>query len=304
MQESIMKEIRDDYWRNGQYQTTCVEQRNIILIGRTRVGKSTIKSLLVDPTSKPEELTLRSGTRDPSIESFCMRHHHTVLNIIDTPGLFEHCCKDFDPRDNDTIMKTIELCATRGVTKLHAICFCLSISCGINAEDIKSIKLLCEFFGNETSANSYLIITRCERTCDVQRKRICEELRTDIHLKEIVPYFRRGMFFSGSINYDDYLQGNESVLDQYRTIRDYRAKLIEEFSRNIEPFPIQQMLYSSIQRTHQREAEIALEKKALEKLEREQKQLIDELNLELAHAQRSAKDTQDRRSPFKACAQQ
>ena len=62
-------------------------------------------SLLVNPTAVPDDLTLKSGTKEPLFESFHVVDDHIVLNIIDTPDLFEHGNTEIDVRDNQTILK-------------------------------------------------------------------------------------------------------------------------------------------------------------------------------------------------------
>jgi predicted GTPase len=116
-----MDKIHSDYIQNGKYQMTRAEQRNIMLIGRTRTGKSTIKRILLDPTFVPDEFTLYSR-RDPVVESFHICDNNIVLNIIDTPGLFEHDATGIDVRDNEKIQRTIEMCFNHEITKLH-VCF-------------------------------------------------------------------------------------------------------------------------------------------------------------------------------------
>jgi len=217
-----------------------------MLIGRTRTGKSTIKRLLVDPTTVPNDLTLKSDTRDPVFESFHINDNKIILNVIDTPGLFEHSNTEVDMRDNETIMRTIEICANRELTKFHVICFCVAITTGINKEDIASLKLLADFLGKEISRNSCLIVTRCESKNDDQRNNMRMELMEDIYFKEIAHFFQLGIFFSGSLNPDDYEQGNESLYAQYFTVSDYRTKLIELFTSNIEPFPVKETLISDV----------------------------------------------------------
>ncbi|CAF4273006.1 unnamed protein product [Adineta steineri] len=84
-----------------------VEHKNILLTGRTRTGKSTIKSLLVNPTNVPNELTLKSGTKESRCQSFHLQEDDVVLNITDTSGLFEHNKKELEIRCNEMILKTI-----------------------------------------------------------------------------------------------------------------------------------------------------------------------------------------------------
>lgn len=275
--EEIMDEIIKDYIDNGQYRVTKADQRNIMLIGRTRTGKSTIKSLLVKPTAIPDDLTLKSGTRDPLFESFHVHDNAMVLNIIDTPGLFEHAGKEIDLRDNDTILRTIKICLNREITKFHVICFCIAITNGINQEDIESVQLLINFLGQDISRNSCLIVTRCESKNDNQRNKMRSELMEDAYFKDIAPYFQLGVFFSGSINRDDYNKGNESIYDQFFTISDYRSKLIKMFMTEIEPFPIAETLISQMKNFKDEEELKDIELKELQTQADKQAQIIEEL---------------------------
>lgn len=243
---NIQNELIQDYNKHGKYHVTRAEQRNIMLIGRTRTGKSTIKSLLVNPTVVPSDLTLKSDTRDPVFESFHINENNMVLNIIDTPGLFEHGNTEVDVRDNQVIMRTIEICANREITKFHAICFCVAITTGINKEDIASLKLLAQFLGDEISRNSCLIITRCESKNETQRNKMNAELMEDVYFKEIEHFFQLGVLFSGSLNPDDYEQANDSLYHQFITISDYRADMIKLFTGKIEPFLIRDSLISDV----------------------------------------------------------
>jgi hypothetical protein len=256
-----------------------------MLIGRTRTGKSTIKMLLVDPTTVPNDLTLKSGTKDPLFESFFVDDNHVVLNIIDTPGLFEHGTREFDIRDNNTILNTIDVCANREITKFHVICFCVAINNGINQEDIASLNLLVDFLGSEISRNSCLIVTRCEMKDEPQRAALRAELLNDVHFKSIANFFQKGIFFSGSLNYDDYKKGNDSLYDQFVTISEYRLQLIEMFTGEVEPFPISEMAISEIRRRQKKlEAQEAALSEATRRTE-EQQSIIESLQTDLINDQ-------------------
>lgn len=225
-----------------------VEHKNILLIGRTRAGKSTIQSLLINPTNVPEDLTLKSGTKEPHFQAYHLQEDDVVLNIIDTPGLFEHSNQEVDIRDNDKILKSIGFCINMEITKFHAICFCVSLTTGINQEDIKSLELLIDFFGRETSKNACLIITRCESLDNEQRDKLRKELIEDIAFKNIAPFFKLGVYFSGAINRNELVRGNKRSAElQYCAVSEYREKLIEQFLQVNEPLPIEKMATSSRQ---------------------------------------------------------
>lgn len=249
--QKLLTEIESDYKQHGKNTTKKVKSNNIMIIGRTRSGKTTIKSLMLDPTIVPDELTLKSGTRDPLIESFHIADINAALNIIDTPGLFERGTEEDSLRDNDAILTTIEKCANMEITSFHVICFCVSITSGINGEDVRSIELFMKFLGDEISSNLCLIITHCESKNEEQRHTIKKELEEDKFFKKIAPFFKLGVFFSGSINRDNYNNGNECILDEYVTINEYRSQLIKLFTSDIKPFPITETKISEIRRARE-----------------------------------------------------
>jgi len=174
-----------------------------------------------------------------------LEENDTVLNIIDTPGLFEHSNREVDIRDNEYILKTIGFCMNMEITKFHAICYCVSLTTGISEEDINSLRLLIDYFGAESSTNSCLIITRCESIDEKHRENLKKELMQDVYFKKIAPFFNLGIYFSGAISRDDLERGNESVYPQFFTINDYREELIELFLGVNEPIPIEKIAATS-----------------------------------------------------------
>jgi hypothetical protein len=209
--------------------------------------------MLIDPTDVPDAMTLMPGTIDPKFESFFVADNHMVLNIIDSPGLFERGSKEQDIRDNMVIMRTIEDCINHEITKLHVICFCMSFTTGLHQEDVETVRLLINFLGEDISRNSCLILTRCESMDEEQRNRMKKELLEDAHFKKIAPYFKKGIFFSGAINRDHFMKGYEIVKDQFDVVNEYRNRLIDFFVNENEPLPINQTLINAIQEKRNKE---------------------------------------------------
>lgn len=162
------------------------------------------------------------------------------------------------------------------ITKFHAICFCVSLTSGINKEDITSIETLIDYFGGETSKNSCLIITHCESKDEHQRNKLRKELVEDVCFSKIAPFFKLGILFSGSINRDDYNSANESVYNQYFTVVDYRTQLIEKFLSVKDPLPINQMRIGPERSAHELKKQKEDEVLQLQQLLEEQEDIVKE----------------------------
>jgi len=113
---------------------------------------------------------------------------------------------------------------------------------------------------------------------------MCTELLEDSYFKDIATFFKVSIFFSGTFNTDDHKQANDSLLDQFLTISDYRTKLIDTFvSDDIEPFPIGELVNSEARCIHDKEERREAELKELKVKLEEQTHIIDELRA--AHLQ-------------------
>jgi len=221
-----------------------------LLIGRTRTGKSTFQKVLVDPTTIPAPMNLMPGGRYPRFESFYIAENKMMLNIIDCPGLFERGRNENDIRKNKAIMRTMEECICREITKLHVICFCMSLNDGLHQEDIESVQLLVKFLGEEVSNYSCLIITRSESMGKKQQQNLLTELRNDVHFRQIEDYFQKGIFFSGAINRDHFDNGYEIVKDQFEAVNEFRNKLLDLFVKQEDSLLINEMVITTILKPH------------------------------------------------------
>ena len=246
-----MKQIKKHYAEQKCSHVVEVSVKNIVIIGRSRTGKSTIKTMLINPTDPPKDLSLMAGTRDASMQSFFVDDENLILNIIDTPGVFEHQTTEDIRRDNDTIVAAIEKCIKLEITKYHLICFAFSMPAGIQSDDIEALQLFIDRLGPDVSQNSCLIITRAEAKTPEQRSKLRQELLNDTQFKKISNYFKRGIFFTGSINHDDYQQGNASIVEQYMNVLEYRKELLSEFTKDCDPFQISKAYVDEMRRIQQ-----------------------------------------------------
>ncbi|CAF0863666.1 unnamed protein product [Adineta steineri] len=236
----IKNNIEEAYNTHVRHKVRKVEQKNILLIGRTRTGKSTIKRVLVNPTLVAEEMTLASQTKEATFESFVINDNYTVINIIDTPGLFERGTDVQKVQDNAAILKTIERCIEREITKFHLVAFCASFESGINEDDVKSVKELIDFLGPDVSNNSCLIVTRCESKNTAQLDNLKNEIQMDIHFKPLAGYFKQGVFFFGALDRDSWNNATDNLYRQFDNIVQYRESLIKLLGENTTPFAVKE----------------------------------------------------------------
>jgi hypothetical protein len=315
-----MNQIKADHEKFGDFPMSKSVQRNIVLVGRTRTGKSTIKSMVINPMVVAAEQKLIAGTKYPQFETYHVAvgkkiptdqsseeevptndsseedvstndsseksmsttesSEDLVLNIIDTPGLFERGTDKIEVRDNEIIMQAIDACVNQEITKFHVICFCVAITVGINQEDIQALKLLLETIGDKVASNSCLIITHCESKDKKQRQEMKSQLAEDMDFKSIARFFKKGIFFSGALNRDDYKRGSENLIEQYLTVSKYRTKLIKMFREAVEPFPLIHTLISDSQRALNNQASTASK--------------LEQTEMDLRHTKEDLRDTKKR----------
>ena len=134
IEENIEKTFRDgDYREFGK-----VEPKNVLIIGQRRSGKSTIEAVLLDPKRPAPDITLAFGTREASFESFIVDRDSMVINIVDTPVLFETRSQGMSLRVNLAIIGTIRKCIQQEITKFHLVCVCVWFESGFNDQDVKA----------------------------------------------------------------------------------------------------------------------------------------------------------------------
>ncbi|CAF3874431.1 unnamed protein product [Adineta steineri] len=155
---------------------------------------------------------------------------HLKLNIVNVPS------KMID--ETSDLNEINKICVEFGTVEYHLICFCVSINTGINEQDIELFKRLVEHFGNgKIRPNLCLVVTRSESKDEESRETILDELENDVHFNYVIKQLGRGVYFSGALNSQDWHRANEEpLLDQFRTIHEYRRSLLQSIMTNIDPF--------------------------------------------------------------------
>lgn len=209
-------------------------QRNILLIGRSQIGKSTLKSVLADPTQILDQSQSYVQTEFPLFEQYSVNGMDMIVNFIDTPGLFQQT-KNLP--DNTTLMTLIDGYIRSKVTQLHFVCFCISMEMKVNNDDLQIVQKFFDYLGPEIRKNACLIITKCESKNERQLETMYKDAQKDLNF--LSSQLKQGIFFTGSINYNDWIDASDIIYEQFKQVCAYRSKLLKLFiDSDIKPFDL------------------------------------------------------------------
>lgn len=192
---------------NSKYTATQMRNINIIFMGKTTCGKSTLLKVVergeyyLPPAEK-----LMSDTKEAEMRtiSLCKNGGEAVaLNIIDTPGLFETRLTEAEVRKNEVLLEIAEQCLMREITKIHVLCIFVNIKAGFLRDDIETIRELMTFFGKvQVKKNCMLVATHAESKSATAREEILSEFNAREDLRDIRDFFGLGVFFVGALDRD------------------------------------------------------------------------------------------------------
>lgn len=216
------EEFTKNFMKIEEYSAT------IVLVGRTRSGKSTIAEVLEDPRLVPPSINLYSKTK--KLEKI----QRGKFLIIDMPGFFD--CNAYGSHENrlsnDGINKLLHDFISTG-TDVNLFGLVFSLSEGINADDIESMMLVMKKY-ERFSKKFALVITHCEQMNDKERKALINDffLNADVCKYGIKPFFEKGVLFMGSCRPQSLARkDNTALLLQYGNVLDMREKFIRECLR-------------------------------------------------------------------------
>ncbi len=191
---------------------------NILLIGRSQVGKSTLIEVLRDPNFSATRTGI-SQTREPSCKQLTMSSEGGetyTLNIIDTPGLHEVRQDLNETRTNEQLLALLRNIFTSGqVRALNVICF-VSVVGKTYQNDVDTFKSLIDFFGERFKSISALILTHCDKISIERLQQLTEDIKTHPKCSAVVDYCRLGIYHHGTLDVDDLDTFDEEMRDRIR----------------------------------------------------------------------------------------
>eukprot|EP00300_Choanocystis_sp_HF-7_P000605 c10504_g1_i1.p1 GENE.c10504_g1_i1~~c10504_g1_i1.p1 ORF type:complete len:377 (+),score=25.65 c10504_g1_i1:56-1186(+) len=258
--QATIARVQKQIYEKNEYQFIEVKTRNVLLVGRTRSGKSTTMGVLKDPCYVPKTDTIFSETVEPTFRSFSLHseaEHLTrdiTLNIVDTPGLFE--IKDLsakeDERTNEAIAQTISRCLEHEITHVHVIVMFATFEAGINKEDIKAMEIFLGMFGG-CNIKIALCITHADKHDQEWQDTRKKELMNYPAMKDLIEKEHMEIIFMGCAgkNYVG-IETEKALLQVHQKIYLMRRKMLK-------------MIFDSEQRVQLVDTKVAKNKiKALE----------------------------------------
>ena len=226
---SAMNQLRDIFKERDKLLNKCRtiagSPRTIILIGRTRSGKSTIANVLRDPLYIPPTISVYSKTKTMEIVNI------GSFEVVDLPGFFDRTsgANRGEQLSNDDINKLLDTYLQRA-TEVNLFGLVFSLTGGINAEDIESMLLVMKKY-RKFSRNFALVITHCEHMNREEREKLVHDFfsNADVIKYGIEDFFKEGILCMGSCRHQSFIRNDIAAFeDQYQNVLEMRQEFIEK----------------------------------------------------------------------------
>ena len=187
------------------YQISQAKSINILLVGRSQSGKST----LLETFMQPQQAVSGRGysvTREPQLHTFVLTNQETnksyTMNVIDTPGLREtRIDEDMKERGDEEIIKLARQFLSNELTYLNIVIY-VAVAGKTHERDTEAFNQVRNFLGKEFAENSMLVLSHCETLPKDKIDQIIKDMKNYPKTKEIIDYCKLGVFPYGTLSGD------------------------------------------------------------------------------------------------------
>ena len=222
--------------RNTPTSPKVSEGQNILMIGKTRTGKSTLLEVLTDQLTNDGIGSIFSETRESYLKTVTFRDitidgKVAKINIHDSPGLFEVRKRGENSRNNKEILELIckdgmKFFGQKNLKNINSVVLTFSYTAGINWQGIHSLWIVLPFLqrmGLSKDVKILFIITHAENFAERDRESIREELNQYPDVGNFIKKYKVEVLFSGSVKKTQF---QEVMNNQLTTVKKYRKDLI------------------------------------------------------------------------------
>ena len=162
------------------------EGRNIIVVGKTGCGKSTVgnRFLGVEPFKISSNPVSTSSAARPAMSSFIYNNVHYNLTVIDTIGFFDQKLTNYQ------IMKDIKDAIKKFVKGLHLIVFVVKEG-RFTDEEKKTFDIIHNAFAVDIDPISAMVITGCEGK---KKEVVIKAYQDDSVTKDMMSCMKKGIY--------------------------------------------------------------------------------------------------------------
>jgi GTPase SAR1 family protein len=228
--DEILNDLRHLRDNDTEYITPNQEtKQTIILLGGSRVGKTTIVEIIKDSLYYPTRWSQYwASTNKPVF------HEIGGLRMVDTPNIFDLqnqliACS-ITKKDLTIKNKTIDF--PNGILPLFALVF--NVDKAINSADITALLNFKNKFSH-MSRQMMLVLTHCEEKSQDQRRTLIDEFFGESRLANagMRSFFERGILCMGCIRYKSVEQCDRQTLSsEHREVLQMRAQFIRSCQEN------------------------------------------------------------------------
>lgn len=179
---------------------------NVVLVGDSRVGKSTFIDQLQSTVLVDDNNPYR-GTVLPEVKTLYMfddqkilNNEHIVISLLDTPGLDEKPIDGVE-RPNEQLKDLISGHIKENFSTIDLILITIQRK-GITDALMKSVYDMKEYFGNKYLRNMCLLITHCDNFKKEDEEKYLKELLKNEEMEDFCEAIQNRIIFTGKSTKD------------------------------------------------------------------------------------------------------
>ena len=167
-----------------------MRHRNVMVIGKTGAGKSTVANKLIGEEGFAVAASLSRVTKYISHDEVTFDHDGQLyhMTVVDTVGLFDRSLQN-----EDTIAKIKRYLRDIFPSGISLVLFVFSKG-RFTAEEQACLELIISIFRQDISSMSALVVTNCDNMNAKSRAKYVDEFRSNHYTSEIAAFMEKGIF--------------------------------------------------------------------------------------------------------------